>query len=271
MLFSVFGSPIAHSLSPEIHQAFAKQFHLDLTYTKTACSALDFSRKLTEFKYVHHGVGANITAPLKQQAYALCQAQYLSSRAKLAQSVNTLYWDKNNDLVGDNTDGVGFERDIYDNAQQVFEHQNILIIGAGGAAAGILPIICAHQPRAIYLYNRTQLHAQVLAQKHQKVQVMPPNFKTLHWDWVINTAGQFDLLKGLNLDSKQVSAAKFYDLSYDKTRQTIFLEQAKKLFCPVWQRDGYGMLIEQAAESFYIWHHLKPDTKKLFRKGAHYD
>src|SRR5687768_3817995 len=102
MLFTVFGSPISHSLSPLIHQEFARQFNLDITYTKTLSTPSDFLSKLNELKNNHHLIGANITAPLKQHVFDLCDE--VMPRAKLVQSVNTIYWD-NHKLIGDNTDG----------------------------------------------------------------------------------------------------------------------------------------------------------------------
>ena len=266
MLFSVFGSPISHSLSPVIHQDFAQQFNLNLTYTKTLCSPSEFLFKLTEFKN-KGGIGANITAPLKQLAFSLCDN--VTTRAQLAESVNTLYWEKNK-LVGDNTDGIGFERDIYDNAQQSFESQHILILGAGGAASGILPIILQHQPRAITILNRDKNRAEILCSKYDgRVKVFSEDnlnyLKKDNFDWVINTAGQFWTLDKFDIDKKKLIGARFYDLFYDLSQSTFFLQNSVD-FSPSWCRDGLGMLIEQAAESFHVWHHKKPNTKKWLEK-----
>ena len=273
-LFTVFGSPISHSLSPIIHQAFAEQFDIKLTYTRTLAPPKTFPQQLLSFKNTQNkiAIGANITAPLKQIAFTLCDQ--LSPRAQLAESVNTVYWDPQNQnvLIGDNTDGIGFERDIYQNNQQQFENQNILIIGAGGAALGILPAILKHQPSSIYIYNRTETRAKYLCEKYNQVQ-SPLKIKyilhddrdlNLQFDWVINTAGQFDLLENLIFKKLKLAGAKFFDLSYAQSGLTDFLEKAQS-FRPTWMNDGLGMLVEQAAESFYVWHQCKPETKKLLK------
>lgn len=268
MLFSVFGSPIAHSLSPLIHQDFAHQFNLPLTYTKTLSTSSEFLSILTQLKNNHDLIGANITAPLKQFVFNLCDK--VLPRAKLVQSVNTIYWDQNNNLFGDNTDGIGFECDIYINHKQHFEDQNILLIGAGGAAAGILPFILKHQPRAIYIYNRTQQRAESLCHRFNMLQselsLNILNTSTqIKFDWVINTAGQFVFPQTLMSNPEQFVGAKFYDLSYNQSEHTPYLQSIQSLR-PIWSADGLGMLVEQAAESFYIWHQKKPETADLLNK-----
>jgi shikimate dehydrogenase len=264
MLFTVFGSPISHSLSPFIHQAFAQQFNLNITYTKTLSLPSEFLSQLTQLKNNHDLIGANITSPLKQLAYSLCQK--VSARAELAESVNTIYWDSENQnrLVGDNTDGVGFERDIYINARQSFEDQNILILGAGGAASGILPNILAHHPRAVYILNRTQKRAEVLCDKF-KINLFSNLTHDIQFDWVINTAGQFNTIENIISQKEKWMGAKFYDLSYAQFGLTPFLKSIQA-FNPFWYSDGLGMLVEQAAEAFYIWHHRKPETTTLLKK-----
>lgn len=270
MLFTVFGSPISHSLSPLIHQELAHQFNLDITYTKTLSTPSEFLFQLNQLKNHHDLIGANITAPLKQHVFNLCDV--LMPRAKLVQSVNTLYWDNNNKLIGDNTDGVGFERDVYINHQQSFEDQNILLNGAGGAAAGILPFILKHSPKAIYIYNRTDERAESLCDLFNTIQnklcLQVLNTSTqLKFDWMINTAGQFAFPQSLidNQNQESFQNAKFYDLSYNQDGLTPYLKSIQ-LFEPIWFRDGIGMLVEQAAESFYIWHQKKPVTTDLVNK-----
>lgn len=282
MLFTVFGSPISHSLSPIIHQAFAKQFGIKLTYTRTLAPPETFPQQLLTFKNTPNkiAIGANITAPLKQIAFNLCDQ--LSPRAQIAESVNTLYWHRENQniLIGDNTDGIGFERDIYQNNQQSFEDQNILIIGAGGAALGILPAILKHHPKSIYIFNRTETRAKHLCEKYNQIQShlklhfisnsdpelqFQTDLHSIQFDWVINTAGQFDLSETLILKKIKLAGAKFFDLSYAQSGLTHFLEKAKS-FRPTWMNDGLGMLVEQAAESFYVWHQRKPETTKLLKE-----
>lgn len=266
MLFTVFGYPISHSLSPMIHQDFAQQFSLTLNYSKTLSKPEEFLEKLTQFKN-NGGSGANVTAPLKQEAFSLCEQ--FTARAQSAKSVNTVYWEKNK-LVGDNTDGVGFERDIYVNAQQCFEDQNILLLGAGGAALGILPIIIQHKPRSIYLFNRTLNHInhiKKICDKSAQIKVVQQDLDTPCFHWVINTAGQFDLfnlLDNLMYTEEKFKGAKFYDLSYAQSGLTNFLKNSKK-YIPAWSSDGFGMLVEQAAESFYVWHEKKPETRALLK------
>lgn len=267
MLFTVFGSPISHSLSPLIHQEFARQFNLDITYTKTLSTPLEFPAQLIQFKN-NHGIGANITAPLKEHAFTLCDQ--LSPRAQLAESVNTIYWKQNkNILIGDNTDGIGFERDVYQNQSQCFEGQNILILGAGGAASGILPTILKHQPCGVYIYNRTRNRAELLCSKFNQIQSQVQlkifhDLNNIQFDWIINTAGQFDLTENLISQKQKFMGAKFFDLSYAQFELTPFLKSIQA-FSPSWSRDGLGMLAEQAAESFYIWHQCKPETSIVLK------
>jgi shikimate dehydrogenase len=267
MLFTVFGSPISHSLSPIIHQAFADQFGIDLTYTRTLASRSDFAEILTSFRKSPEAIGANITAPLKQLAFSLCHK--VSTRAQLAESVNTLHWEKDK-LIGDNTDGIGFEKAIYTHGKQTFEDQNILLLGAGGAALGILPIILNHSPKSLYIFNRTQERVILLCDKYNQMQSQEKiklltEKDVLAVDWVINTAGQFDLLENNIFKKIKLAGAKFFDLSYAQSGLTIFLEKAKS-FRPTWMDDGLAMLVEQAAESFYVWHQRKPETTAVLRQ-----
>lgn len=267
MLFTVFGSPISHSLSPIIHQAFADQCGINLTYTRTLATQSDFAEKLIIFKKNPDAIGANITAPLKQLAFSLCNK--LTPRAELVESVNTIYWDQDK-LIGDNTDGVGFEKAIYKHAKKNFEDQKILVLGAGGAALGILPILLNHSPQSLYIFNRTQERVILLCDKYNQMQSQEKiklltEKDVLAVDWVINTAGQFDLLENNIFKKIKLAGAKFFDLSYAQSGLTIFLEKAKS-FRPTWMDDGLAMLVEQAAESFYVWHQRKPETTAVLRQ-----
>ncbi|HRE30360.1 MAG TPA: hypothetical protein PLD88_00160 [Candidatus Berkiella sp.] len=141
--FAVFGDPISHSLSPQIHEAFGKQFGLTIRYERIQTRTGELQTALTKFK-AQGGIGANITVPLKHEAFKLCQQ--VSSRATVAQAVNTIGWTPQGELWGDNTDGEGLIRDLTANHQLTLVHKNVLLLGAGGATAGILGPLLSFTP-----------------------------------------------------------------------------------------------------------------------------
>ena len=156
-IYAVFGNPIAHSQSPQIHEQFARRSNQDLTYVRIQPEPDQFSTMLSAF-FQMGGKGANITVPFKLEAYAQCQQ--LTPRAKLAGAVNTI-WQENGHLVGDNTDGVGLVRDLRSQGIEL-KNKRILIVGAGGASRGIIGPIAQELPSSLIITNRTVGKAEEL-------------------------------------------------------------------------------------------------------------
>ena len=268
LYFAVIGNPVKHSRSPSIHQAFALQTKINLAYDRLEAPVDQFESTVQDF-FTQGGAGLNVTVPFKQQAWELAQA-HLSTRAKTAQAVNTL-WMKNNVLHGCNTDGVGLVTDLA-RLGVPFKQARILIIGAGGAARGVLgPILdtdCAH----LRIVNRTEARATELIRSWQ--QTHPEATQRLSsgalddaqhkngWDLVINASASSlgdtapQLPEGL-----YAPGALAYDMMYG-ARPTPFMLQAIAQGAHR-SSDGLGMLVAQAAESFYIWHGIKPDIKPV--------
>lgn len=262
--YILFGHPVSHSLSPIIHQNFASQFNLNISYTTQDVLLNDFPLALKKF-HEQAGRGANITVPLKKLAYTLCQKT--SPAADLAQAVNTIYWDDNDILWGDNTDGIGLVQDLKNEYHQVLQHKNILIFGAGGAAAGILPALLSENPQNIYISNRTDQRAFILAEQlnNPKVRALPveqlnQDVLDIEFDIIINATSASLHNELLPLNPLIVKNKLVYDLVYNLKQPTIFVQWAREQGAKK-AIDGLGMLIEQAAQAFYIWHHKRPDTK----------
>lgn len=255
--YAVMGSPISHSLSPQIHQAFAKESHLTIEYNKTEVHAGQLAQTLANFR-ANNGQGTNITLPLKEEAFALCQ--HTSVYAQKAQAVNTLYWNAQDELCGDNTDGRGLVQDLNHHDQQL-EGKSILILGAGGASAGIIGPLLEQQPHSIVIANRTVKRAISLAERFQDARVIASGLDSLtnSFDVVIN-ATSLSLQNQLPIDDiKIINQAFVYDLSYDRNKDTSFVAWAKQNGAKQ-AIDGLGMLVEQAAISFKIWHGVQPHT-----------
>ncbi len=262
--YAVFGNPIAHSKSPEIHLAFATQFGIDLHYERLLVEECKFAPHAMRFFEL--GLGANVTVPFKQEA--LTFADELSEEAKIAGAVNTL--SKIGDTIkGDNTDGVGLVRDIRDNHGVSFKSKTVLIIGAGGAARGVLLPIVQENPHSIYIVNRTPAKAQDLATAFlPHGSIYPLSFETLNavttpFDIVINATSVSLSGEGLNLTPAIFSRDTLaYDMMYSKD-PTPFMQFASESGAVA--LDGLGMLVEQAAKSFEIWHGVTPETQQVIR------
>lgn len=252
------GNPIAHSKSPEIHAFFAAQTQQNLTYERLLAPLDGFGATVRRF--IHEGGrGANVTVPFKLEAHAL--ATELSERAQAAGAVNTLKFD-GNVIFGDNTDGIGLVTDIVRNAGVPVQGKRILLLGAGGAARGaILPLLSEH-PLSLTIANRTHSKAIRLAQEFSmRYQNVGANdFAALRepFDIIINATSA-----SLAADVPPLPPAVFgngtlaYDMMYGKV-PTVFMRFATQHGAGV--RDGLGMLVEQAAESFLVWRGIRPDT-----------
>ncbi len=262
--YAVFGNPVSHSLSPQIHSLFAQQCGQSLSYKAIEVQLDQFSQTANDF-FQQGGKGVNITVPFKQDAYAF--ATVLSDRAKQAGAVNTLFLDADN-YFGDNTDGAGIVYDLIENHQIEINHKKILIVGAGGAVRGVLGPLLEQAPESITICNRTFSKAEYLAQLFSdSITVVAKQFADIagmSFDIVINgtSASLNDQLPPLP-EKLFVRDGISYDMMYSKAAtlfQTWSREQgAGQAF------DGLGMLVEQAAESFEIWRNIRPDTRPVLK------
>ena len=263
--FAVIGNPIHHSLSPQIHRAFAKEAGLHIDY-EAILSRLD------EFKNTIHQLiaqklsGANVTLPFKKEAYQL--ASQHSNHARIAEAVNTLEF-KDDQIIGHNTDGIGLVRDLEQNLDTHLKNKKILLIGAGGAAEGVIYSMLEKKPSELTLTNRTIEKSNVI---QNKMDVHAKSFdvnlkvteiaKCLHqyFDVIINATSVSLSNAELHMDPKVFhEGCLAYDMMYGK--ETSYIREAKSQGSKT--SDGLGMLFEQAAEAFFIWHHIKPQTKSV--------
>lgn len=261
--YVVFGNPIAHSLSPQIHAFFAQQYNQNLIYGKAFVPLDGFAAAVTHF-FKDGGKGANVTIPFKEQAYRLCAQT--TARAKQAQAVNTLYLNAENQLCGDNTDGVGFVLDIKRLAIQLVGAR-VVVLGAGGAACAIVPQIVTLGAKTITIVNRNKQRAIALAarlQLSERVHVVSSDDTVEACDVIINTTpaslhGEMPIFDRLALTADSFC----YDLAYASA--TAKQPLANDTCFTKWAREqgygacaGLGMLVGQAAEAFYIWRGRRP-------------
>ncbi|WP_102794824.1 shikimate dehydrogenase [Bowmanella denitrificans] len=259
--YAVFGNPIAHSKSPFIHKMFAEQTGQSLHYAAILSPLDGFAESVSTF-IASGGRGANVTVPFKEQAFKL--VEQLSPAARQAGAVNTLIY-QDGKLLGDNTDGIGLVKDLLFHGV-VLQGKKILIIGAGGATRGVVLPILEQTPASLHIANRTAEKALSLA-KHV------PSFARVtgsglndipdtSFDLIINASSA-----SLSGDSPNIDAAYMvnkpvcYDMVYSKE------DTAFNLWCQQqgasMTLDGLGMLVEQAAQSFYLWRGIMPDTQPV--------
>ncbi len=259
--YAVFGSPITHSQSPRIHAAFAKQTGIAMDYVAIEADHDDFRAKLDASGVV----GANITLPLKEDAFALCATS--STRALRAGAVNTLIREGEH-WHGDNTDGVGLVRDLTERHGLDLRGRRTLLLGAGGAARGVAPALLDAGIHSLYVINRSAARADALVDAMGE----PGRTHARAWD-ALPALGEFDLLinatsasRGGQLPSLPMALVAprsvAVDLSYGEAA-VPFLAWARAAGCAQ-AVDGLGMLVEQAAESFLLWHNVRPDTDAVF-------
>jgi shikimate dehydrogenase len=265
--YCVIGNPIAHSKSPDIHAAFAAATGQDIAYERCLAPLDGFAETVRDL--VAQGYrGANVTVPFKLEAAAL--ATRLEERARLAGAVNTLRFE-NGEIVGDNTDGPGLVADIVKNAGVPLAGKRILLLGAGGAARGVILPFLREKPEAIVIANRTRATADALVAHFadhvaDKGQIGACGFSDI--------AGPFDVVvnatsASLSADLPPVPASAFragtlaLDMMYGK-EPTPFMQFAATHGATV--RDGLGMLVEQAAEAFAIWRGVRPETSALLAR-----
>ncbi len=258
--YSVFGNPVRHSKSPQIHAAFAQQCRQDMQYRATLVKEGEFARAADGF-FAKGGKGLNITVPFKGDACTY--ADGLSPRAERAQAVNTLIRQDDDQIEGDNTDGIGLVRDMIANLGWTISGQRVLILGAGGAVRGILELLLQERPAELMIANRTAHKAVDLADSFAQMgRVEGGGYETLagrQFDLLINgtaasLAGDLPPLPNHLLTERSCC----YDMMY-AAEPTIFMRWAAQN--TAWAvADGLGMLVEQAAESFYLWRQQRPQT-----------
>ncbi len=263
--YAVFGNPIAHSKSPDIHRQFAASTGQDMNYDKQLVELNGFEAAVKQF-VAAEGKGLNITVPFKQEAYKL--ADKLSKRARQAGAVNTLIVDGDGKITGDNTDGIGMVTDMIENHGWQLAGKSILILGAGGAVRGVLgPVLDTH-PQRIVIANRTKEKAENLAQAFSRQgDIRATGFDQIPqqpFDIIINGTSA-SLVGDLPPvpDAAVGTETACYDMMY-AAELTPFLQWAKDNGC-LQLADGLGMLVEQAAESFRLWRGIKPDTGPLIQ------
>lgn len=262
--YAVIGNPIAHSRSPQIHAMFAEQTGKPLRYDRLLAPVDGFAAAVAAF-VAEGGLGLNVTVPFKLDAYALAAGR-LSSRARLAGAVNTLSW-RDGAWHGCNTDGVGLVSDLLRLGLRL-SGASVLLVGAGGAARGVLQPLAEAGCARIHIVNRTASKAEELAASWRDSGVSPQTAVTGGnladaalaggWNLVINATASGlqnaspDLPPGL-----YAPGAAAYDMMYG-AQPTAFMRQAQADGAAL-AADGLGMLVGQAAESFYIWHGVRPD------------
>lgn len=267
--YAVIGNPVAHSKSPQIHTLFAHENGQDMEYGRLP-SPLDGFRETVERFRAEGGRGLNVTVPFKEAAYRLATVH--SERARAAEAVNTLRFDADV-IFGDNTDGAGLVRDIRDNLGMAIAGRLVLLLGAGGAARGVIAPLLAESPKALTIANRAVGRARALEQRFGPHfgQGVRAHLRACAYEAL--SGSQFDIV--VNATSASLAGALpplprgvfaagslAYDMMYG-TGLTPFINWARGQGAGL-TTDGLGMLIEQAAESFFVWRGIRPRTATVF-------
>ncbi len=259
--YGVVGNPIAHSRSPEIHERFARQTRQRMSYERIEAPLDGFEDRALALRDAGYR-GLNVTVPFKVDAAKL--SDDLMPRARLAGAVNTLVFDGDT-IIGDNTDGIGFVRDVRERLKFDLGDCSVLVLGAGGAVRGVIGSLLDASPRWIAVANRTHQRAEELGEEFGVEAIHLDEIPAEHFDLIINGT-----TTGLKHDAPPIDPETFNDctLAYDlvyAADPTPFMELARsggaKTVC-----DGLGMLIEQAAESFLLWRGVRPDTAAVYRE-----
>jgi len=257
------GNPIGHSKSPRIHALFAAQTNQLLQYTAILVEPGNFPAAVEKFQ-LQGGKGLNITVPFKQDAWSI--ANRCSVRAQRAGAANTLVMEDDGSLFGDNTDGIGLIRDLVNNLGATIKGRRVVLLGAGGAARGIVEPLLGQRPKLLVVANRTAEKAIDLARDFCDLGIIEgSDFSALQnqkFNVVINAtaAGLTGATPALP-SGMLANKAWCYDLMYGD-RSTPFVRWAKQQGA-THAVDGLGMLVEQAAESFFVWRNVRPDTAKV--------
>jgi shikimate dehydrogenase len=258
--YGVMGNPVAHSKSPRIHALFAAQTRQDMEYRAILVERGGLADAVAEFA-TRGGRGLNITVPFKEDAWTL--AALRSTRAERAGAVNTLVLHDSGKHFGDNTDGAGLVRDLRDNHRAMLRRARLLLVGAGGAARGVIEPLLQERPQLLVIANRTAEKAVELARAFSDVGHVEgcglPDLEGQPFDIIINAtaaslAGEVPALPASIVTPRSWC----YDMMYGD-QPTAFMDWsvARGAACAL---DGLGMLVEQAAESFYLWRKVRPET-----------
>ncbi len=260
--YAVLGNPVAHSRSPFIHALFAQQTGQAVSYGRVLCPVDGFAQAVRDFA-AHGGRGCNVTVPFKFEAANL--AAHCTARARLAGAANVLRLDTSG-WWADNSDGVGLVRDIEQGAGRVLRGLRVLLVGAGGAGAGVLGPLLSASPAQVVVANRTAHKAAELVQRHAAwalehgVELTATGLVTAgpRFDVVLNASSASLLGAPSPVSQAAIQPGTLaLDLMYGPAADP-FLSWAQRL--GALPRDGLGMLVEQAAEAFYFWHGVRPDT-----------
>ncbi|PLW84393.1 shikimate dehydrogenase [Kineobactrum sediminis] len=264
--YAVFGNPIKHSKSPAIHAAFAEQCGQHMQYRAVRVELDGFQRAAERF-FASGGRGLNVTLPFKQEAFAF--ADTLTDRARRASAVNTLSACEDGGIAGDNTDGIGLVRDMVANLGWQLQGRRIALLGAGGAARGVLEPLLREHPAVLMIANRTAARAHELADAFADLgDIVGGGYEVLaghEFDLVINATsaglyGELPALPEMGLAERSCC----YDMVYGN-EPTVFMRWAAQN--TAWAvADGLGMLVEQAAESFYRWRQVRPATQPVINQ-----
>jgi shikimate dehydrogenase len=257
--YAVIGNPIAHSKSPMIHAEFSRQTGQDIRYEAILAPVDAFTATIASFRR-RGGKGANVTIPFKLEACEI--SDHLTERAAAAQAVNMLVFGPEG-IAGDNTDGAGLVRDITVNLEFLIKARRVLLMGAGGAARGVILPLLEHEPRILAIANRTKRKACELQQQFSR------NGNIISGDYADLAGEKFDLVinatsASLHGELPALPANIFaggslaYDMMYGNGH-TPFLQYARQQGV-THLADGIGMLVEQAAESFFLWRGIRPKT-----------
>lgn len=270
--YCVLGNPVEHSKSPAIHARFAELTRQAMDYSKLLAPLDDFSGTLQRWMD-SGGRGCNVTVPFKFEAFRL--ATTATERAQLAQAANTLKFD-NGLIAADNTDGMGLVNDIQNNAGLSLAGRDLLLLGAGGAAAGVLGPLLAAGPHRLVVANRTQARATELVARHashpslqlllQKTELLAHGLQGLeaNFDVIINATASSLSGAALALDPRLLKpGALAYDMMYGVAAQDFAAWARAHGAVP---RDGLGMLVEQAAESFLFWRGVRPPSAQVLQE-----
>ena len=260
--YAVFGNPIAHSKSPRIHTLFAEQTGEAVVYEARLAEIGQFAAAVAQFR-AEGGRGCNVTVPFKQDAWQL--ADELSTDAARAKAVNTLVLRADGSIYGANTDGIGLVRDLQQNHGISLQGKRILVLGAGGAVMGVLQPLLAERPQSVFVANRTAAKAVALAEAFADAgKVSGGGFTDIHGEFDLIMNGTAASLQGDLPPLPQGCLAQggcTYDMMYG-AKPTAFVQWGNAQGAAQ-ALDGLGMLVEQAAEAFFIWRDVRPNTKPI--------
>ena len=259
-IYGVIGNPISHSRSPKIHHLFAEQLGHQITYTKIESTVETFKQTVESF-FTKGGKGLNITLPFKEAAFALSDS--CGQSAENCRAVNTLSFSEDGRIYGESTDGLGLLKDLENNGVYL-QGKEVLMLGSGGAARSVIPSLHQQEVAGLTLCNRTNEKAIQMREDFihlRGINVLDgPSLKN-DYDIVINATSANLSNEAPEINPNVFDGSVCYDMGYTYG-DTFFLNWAKR-FNPSVCLQGWGMLVEQAAESFYIWRGVRPDTEEI--------